>query len=81
MGLRNMLRRLRRSQGPKGYSQYKHERDHERERQERAHDDERKAAGLERETAERERGYADRYAHEHEGDIARPDQKDKEPDR
>ena len=48
MGLRETLRKLRRSQGPEGYSQYKHERDHAREQ---------------------------------EGDIARADQKDIEPDR
>lgn len=74
MGLRDMLLKLRRDQGPEGYSHYKHERDHAREQAERAHDDEQKAAELEREAVERERGYADRYAHEHEGD-ARPDQK------
>ena len=81
MGLRDMLRKLRRSQGPEGYSQYKHERDHAREREERARDDEKKAAELERETVEREHRYADRYAREQEGDIARADQKDIEPDR
>ena len=81
MGLGEMLRKLRRSQGPEGYSQYKHERDHAREQEERARDDKKKAADLERETAEREHRYADRYAREHEGDTARSDQKDIEPDR
>ena len=81
MGLRDMLLKLKRSQGPEGYAQYKHERKDEQKQHERAHDEEMKATELERETAERERGYADRYADEHEGDVEGPDQKDVEPDR
>jgi len=45
------------------------------------HDHEKEAADLELEKAKRERGYADRYTREREGDIARADQTDREPDR
>ena len=67
----NSLRKLGRSQGPKGYSQYKRRAEHARKQEERTHDHQKEAAELELEKVERERGYADRYAREQEGDIAR----------
>jgi hypothetical protein len=88
MGLRdtlrqasNSLRKLRRSQGPDSYPQYKREREQARKQEERTHDHEKESAELELEKLERERRYADRYTREREGDTARDEQTDKEPDR
>jgi hypothetical protein len=77
----NALRKLRRSQGPEGYPRYKREREQARKQEKRARDHEKESADLAVEKGERERGYADRYTREREGDIARDEQTDKEPDR
>jgi hypothetical protein len=65
------LRKLRQSQGPGGYGDYKRRRKSAREQANRFREHDEDSAERGREKAERERGYEDRYAHEREGDIAR----------
>ena len=87
MGLRdtlrqasNSLRKLRRSQGPDSYQRYERQQKQARKQEKRSQDRVKESADLASEKVKRERGYADRYAREREGDIARDEQADKEPD-
>jgi hypothetical protein len=65
----NSLRKLRRSQGPDSYPQYKRWREQARRQEERTQDHEKESAELDLEKVERERGYADRYTREREDDA------------
>jgi hypothetical protein len=65
------LRKLRLSQGPDSYSQYKRGRKYAREQADRSREHAEDSAERGREKAERERGYEERYAREPEGEITR----------
>jgi ATPase subunit of ABC transporter with duplicated ATPase domains len=65
------LRELWISRGPDSYSVYKGKREHERKEDDHARERQEDSAARERETAERERGFDERYTLEREADASR----------
>jgi hypothetical protein len=78
VGLRDKLRRasvdLRKlwiSRRPDSYFEYKGKREHERKEDDHARERQADAVAREREKAERERGFEERYTREREADVRR----------
>jgi hypothetical protein len=74
------LRRMRLSLGPDSYYQYKRGRKQERQRADRAREHAMDSAERDRQEAGRGREYEERYRREREGDVAREQKGQTEPD-
>jgi hypothetical protein len=66
---RNYVHELRQSRGPDSYFRYELRRKNERRQAEHTRAHAKESADRERDKAEREAGYEERYAREREGDI------------